>query len=140
MSTIEEITAIFKGWAAELPPIAGKPTNEDLKCLHELPKNLLQAVKLPGGTDAKGIITTKAEYKAAHTSSTFECRDTLLEAYNPEIPSYATTTDHMQAERKWTAKFLCKSLLQAAERSSCTLIFRVVEDTWARRLETATTY
>ena len=43
MSTIEEVTTLFKNRAAELTPIAGKPTTDDLKRLHNLLSNLLQA-------------------------------------------------------------------------------------------------
>ena len=59
MSTIKEVAELFKDGAAKLLPIARKPTDEDLKHLREIMGNLLQAVKLLGGTDAKGLVTTE---------------------------------------------------------------------------------
>ena len=47
MSTIKEFTALLKNGAAELPPITRKPTNDNLKRLREVLRNLLQAVELP---------------------------------------------------------------------------------------------
>ena len=85
MYTIEEVTYLFKDGAAELPPITGKPTNDTLKRLQEVLRNLLQAVEHPGGTDAKGLITSETTYQAAHTSATFNCLDRPLEAYDPAL-------------------------------------------------------
>ena len=54
----------------ELPPITVNPTNYDLKRLFEILSNLLQALKLPVGTYAEGLITTEANYKAEHAGVT----------------------------------------------------------------------
>ena len=99
ISNIKEVTALFKDRAAKLPPTTGKPTNDDLERLHELFRNLLQAVKIPGGNNTKGLITTKDDYKAAHTGSIFDRLDTPLEAYDPAILSNITKINCMQAER-----------------------------------------
>ena len=52
MSTIEGVAALFKYGEAKLPPIPGNPTKENLKHLRKILSNLLQAAKLPWGTDA----------------------------------------------------------------------------------------
>ena len=84
-------------------------------------------------------MTTKDDYKAVHAGSNFNRLDTLFEAYDPAIPSNATMTDRMRAEREGTAKLLCQRLLQSAERGACTLILGAIEDTWLSRLKNATT-
>ena len=106
MSTIEEVTALFKDGSSKLTLISGKPTDDDLERPRMLLSNLMKYVKLPGGTYEEGLITTGAEYKASRAGSTFDRFGTLLEAYNPAIPSDATTADRMQAEREWTSKLL----------------------------------
>ena len=93
MSTIEDATALFKDGADELKPISRNPTNDNLKSLHKLLINLLQDIKLPGGTGAKGLITTKADYKTDRAGSTCGCIDKLLDSYDPDISSDAMTTD-----------------------------------------------
>ena len=98
MSTIEEVTALFKDRESEMPPITGKPTNDDLGRLRYILSNLLQAVELPGGTNDKGIIITGANYQAAHAGATFDRLDMPLEAYNPSISSNAMTKDRMRVE------------------------------------------
>ena len=67
MSTIKDVTTLFKDGAAYLTPITINAANDSLEHLCEILSNLLQAVELPVGTDAEGLITTKANYKAAHT-------------------------------------------------------------------------
>ena len=93
MSTIKYFTALFKDGANKLTPIAWKTTNEDLKLLRKLLINLLQDIKLPGGTGAKGLITTKADYKTDRAGSTYGCIDKSLDSYDPDISSDAMTTD-----------------------------------------------
>ena len=56
MPTIKEVSALFKDRTAKLLPITGKPTYNDLKRLQEVLGNLLQAVKLLGGTNAEGPV------------------------------------------------------------------------------------
>ena len=96
MSTIEDVTALFKDRVDEMPPISGKLTYGDLKLLRELLRNLLQDVELPGGTNPGDLLITKAYYKAAHSGSTFNRLDTPLEAYDPAILSYNTMNNHVQ--------------------------------------------
>ena len=126
MSTIEEFTVLFKDRAAELPPITGKLTDDNLKTPQEVLENLLQAVKLLGRTNAKGLITTEANYQATHAGATFENLNMPLKAYNPSIDSNSTTTDRIRAERKWTAGIFCQCLLRSAKRGAHTLILRGV--------------
>ena len=118
MSMIKEVTALFKDGAAKLPPINGKTTDYELERLQEILRNLLEPVKLPGGTYAKGLITTKANYQAAHAGATFDRLDMPLETYDPSIASDATMTDCMRAKCEWTAKILQQRLLQASERGT----------------------
>ena len=61
MSTIKKINVLFKDGAAELLHIVGKPIYDCLERLHKILINLLEAVKLTGGTDAEGLITTEAD-------------------------------------------------------------------------------
>ena len=63
MSTIEKINVLFKDGAAELAPITRKPTVNNLKHPREVLSNLLQAVKLLGGTNAKVLITSGKTYQ-----------------------------------------------------------------------------
>ena len=122
MSTIKYVTSLFKEGADKLLPIAEKPTNDDLKLLRKLLINLLQDVEIPRGTNAEGLLTTKADYKAAHSDSTFNRLNPPLETHNPVNPSDATTTDRMRAKREWTAKLLRQRLLRAPECGARTLI------------------
>ena len=79
MYLIEEATALLKDRADEILPISRNPTKKNLKRLHNLLGNLLQAVKLPEGTNAKGLITTKPDYKSAHVGRSFDRLETPLE-------------------------------------------------------------
>ena len=97
MSTIEEVIALLKNGADELTPITGKPTYDDLKRLQEVPRNLLQAVRIPWETDAEGLITSKKNYQSAHAGATFNRLGTQLEAYDPYLDTNTTTTNCMQA-------------------------------------------
>ena len=128
MSTTKEVASLFKEGADKLPPITGKPTNNDLKRMRELLSNLLQAVEVPGGTDSEGLITTKADYKAAHASGNFYRLYKPLEAYDPLVLSDAKTNNCMQSKRELTVKLLQQSLLRAAERGTRTLMVGAVED------------
>ena len=130
MSTIEEVTSLFKDRAAKLPPIIGKLTNEYIKHLRELLSNLLQAVKLPGCTDSKCLITIGIYYKSAHSRSTFDRLDMPLEVYDLEIPSDVTTTIFIRDKREWMANLLRQRFLRAAECGARTLVIGAVEDTW----------
>ena len=85
MSTTKEVASLFKEGADKLPPITGKPTNNDLKRMRELLSNLLQAVEVPGGTDSEGLITTKADYKAAHAGVNFDCFETSSRRMNRQF-------------------------------------------------------
>ena len=82
MSTIEKINVLFKDGAAELAPITRKPTVNNLKHPREVLSNLLQAVKLLGGTDAKILITSGNTYQEAYAGITFIRPDTPLDAYD----------------------------------------------------------
>ena len=140
MSRIKEVATLFKYREAKLLPITGKTTDDNLECLRKILSNLLHVIKLPEGTNAKGIIATEADYKAAHASLTFDCLDTPLQAYNPLISSDDKTTGRMQAEREWMDKLLRQRLLQAAKRGARILITGAVKDTWLRLLKNTTTY
>ena len=136
MFTIEEVTFLFKDGAAKLPPITGNLTNNDLKRLCAILSNLLQAVELPVVTDAEGLITTEADYKASHAGVTLNCLDALLEACKPSILSDTKTTDCMRAKHEWTENLLIQRLLRAAKCGARTLILRFVEDTLSIHLKT----
>ena len=77
---IKDVTALFKDVVAKLPPITRKPTNNALKHLWEVLRNLLQAVKLPGGMDAKWFISSKTTYQAAHTGAIYDRLEQCVEA------------------------------------------------------------
>ena len=128
MSTIKYVTSLFKDGADKLTPIAWKPTNDDLRLLRKLLINLLQDVEIPRGTDAEGLLTTKADYKAAHASGNFYRLYKPLEAYDPLVLSDAKTNNCMQSKRELTVKLLQQSLLRAAERGTRTLMVGAVED------------
>ena len=133
---IEEVVTIFKDGAAELLPISGKPTNDNLGPLRELLRKLLQAIKVPGGTDAEGLKTTTGTTLAApSTASTRRSRHT-----DPEIQSENMMNDRMQAKHEWTAKLLRQRLLRTAKCGACRLIPEDVKDTRVRRFKNATTY
>ena len=140
MSTIKDVTALFKQRTDELLPIVGKPTNNDLEILRNLLCNLLQAVNIPEGTNDEGLITIKVNYKAAHVGSTFDRLDMLLQAYDTSIPSDAITNNRMQSKHKWTAKLFRKLLLRATECGARTLILGDVDDTWVRCLKNSNIY
>ena len=92
---MNEVTDLFKDGSDELPPITGNQTNDDLDRLFYILGNLLKAAKFPGGTNAKVLITTKANYKVVHAGVTFDCLDMSLKAYDPSILSDVKTTDYM---------------------------------------------
>ena len=94
-------------------PIVWNLTNDNLDRLHELLSNLLQAVEVAGATNVKGLITTKADYKAAHAGITFYCLVTPLKAYNPAILLDATMTNCMGDNCEWMANLLCQLPLRA---------------------------
>ena len=125
MSTIKYVTALFKDGADELTPIARKPTNDDLKRLRKLLINLLQDVKIPRVTDAEGLLTTKADYKAAHSDSTFDHLNPPLDTYDPANPSDAMTTDRMQAKRELTEE-LCRQFLFGLHAIGCRGVGRIL--------------
>ena len=117
---------------AELLLITEKPTNNNLEHLQETINIILQAVELPGGTDAIGLITTKSNYHTAHARATFDRLNMVLKVYNPSIESNGTTTNSMCEKRGWTANLLQQSLLQASKCGSHTLILGVFKDTPVR--------
>ena len=103
MHTIKEVTALFKDREEKLPSITGKPSDDNLERIQEVIRNLLQDVKLPGGTDDSDLIIAEDDYKEDPYGSLFECLDTSLKAYDLKIAYDAMSTKHVQAEREWTA-------------------------------------
>ena len=82
---MNEVADLFKDGSDELPPIIGNPTNDDLDRLFDILSNLLKAAKSPGVTNAEVLITTKADYKAAHAGVNFDCFETSSRRMNRQF-------------------------------------------------------
>ena len=66
-------------------PVTKETSKNNLKRLREVLSNLLKGVELLGGTNSKGLITTKDIYQAARAEDTFGRLNTLIGAYDPSI-------------------------------------------------------
>jgi hypothetical protein len=97
MSTLEDVKDLF-----------GQLTTTSLT-------NLLQSIDIAGGTDSlSGLIVDGADYQTVY-GHPFDPLLLLMAAYDPNIPSDATDSVWVKAEKEWSFKADRQCLICATE-------------------------
>ena len=70
MTSPEDAKTLFADATADFPAITGSPTDDDVKNITEVLKNLLQSIDIPGGSDSlSGLLDDDADYRAEYGHS-----------------------------------------------------------------------
>ena len=140
--TPKEIVVKFAHSLDQFKPIAGQPSDSDLKRIREVVTPLLLQIpydKMGAVHNLISIIRPEAEYIARYGAAFPE--PAIIEAYDPSInyDSMAIVRVHTEAAHK--AKHTVRTTYETARRDTTQFILAVFADTWVRDLrDTKTLY
>ena len=98
--TPDAITRLFKEAYDTVPPLEGKPTDDDLLAIREALLPLLMVIphdQLNGVHSLTAILTEAVRYELEHGNTKF-VRPSCLPLYDKNIPDDATTVVRVRAE------------------------------------------
>jgi hypothetical protein len=140
--TPDTITRLFKEAYDTLPPLEGKPTDDDLLAILEALLPLLMVIpydQLNGIHSLTAILTEAAKYEAEHGHNKF-VRPVRLPLYDKNIADDAKTVVRVSAEAAHTARLNDFASYEAAERGIAKFLRDVVDEIWYNDLKDADTF
>jgi hypothetical protein len=122
-----------------IPPLEGKPTNNNLVAIREILLPLLMVIpydQLLGVHSLMAILTEVAKYKADHGTSKF-IRPSRLPLYDKNIADNATTIVHVSAKAAHKSCLEGYAIYEAAKRGVAEFLCGIVDKIWYNNLKDA---
>ena len=132
--TPDAIIRLFKEAYDSVPPLEGKPTDDDLIAIREALLPLLMVIPYDqwnGIHSLTDILTEAVKYEAEHGNHTF-VRPSRLPLYDKNIADDATTVVRVRAEVAHKARLDDYASYEAAERGVAKFLRNVVDEIWPR--------
>jgi hypothetical protein len=142
----DAVTLLFKDLFKEafhvFPPIAGKPTDDDLLSIREVLLPILMIIPFDtvGGINSlTALLTDPAKYASAHGGMPF-VRPARLPLYDGTIPNDVSTVVRVKAESAHKSKLKDFANYETAERGCSKFLRDVVDEVWYNDLKDADTF
>jgi hypothetical protein len=135
------ITRLFKEAHDSLPPLKGKPSDDDLLAIRETLLPLLMVIpynQLNGVLSLTAILTEAVKYEADHGAK-LVC-PTRLPLYNKTIADNATTVICVRVEATHKSHLNDYASYKAAEQGMSKFLRDVVNEIWYNDLKNADTF
>ena len=130
--TPEAITLLFREAREALPPFEGKPTDNGLTMIREMPILILMKIpynQLGGIHSIMAILMDPTRYTTNHGGFTFQCPARLL-LYDKNIANSATTVVRASAESAHPTRLNGYASYKAAEPSTTKFLRDTVDEVW----------
>jgi hypothetical protein len=126
----DAITRLFKEAYDTLPPLEGKPTNNNLLAIRETLLPLFMVIpcdQLPGVQSLMAILAEAAKYEANHGGAKF-VRPSRLPLYNKNIANDAITAIRVRAKAAYKSCLDNYASYEAAKRGVAKFLCNLVDD------------